>query len=221
MIPSCFKLYYNFYFEVIRKFDWYNTVGKSMFVVSKAFSRELFVGLAAKSHFADSHVHTWRKAGLRLSPTMRANCSFASQVATVHARKASNREGIARCILPAEERGEAKMHSLSPRRQTASARTSSTWRWRGASAEEEHRREASTVEERQREVSAAEERTLSRQPPAPSSPSLRAAGDPLCRTAMASAPPEVGPGDRRAIRFLGSVPVRACSLSCTSTSLST
>jgi hypothetical protein len=64
MIPSCFKLYYNFYFEVIRKFDWYNTVGKSKFVVSKAFCRELFVGLAAKSHFADSHVHTWRKSGL-------------------------------------------------------------------------------------------------------------------------------------------------------------
>jgi hypothetical protein len=126
---------------------------------------------------------------------MRGNCSFASQVATVHARKASNTEGIARCILPAEERGEAKMHSLSPRRQTASARTSSAWRWRGASVEEEHRREASTVEERQREASAAEERTLSRQPPAPSSPSLRAAGDPLCRTAMASAPPEVGPGE--------------------------
>jgi hypothetical protein len=41
-----------------------NTVGKSKFVVSKAFCRELFVGLTAKSHFADSHVHTWRIAGL-------------------------------------------------------------------------------------------------------------------------------------------------------------
>jgi hypothetical protein len=53
---------------------------------------------------------------LRLSPTTQGICSFAFRTTLCMLGKSSSREGKAGGKLPMEERGEAKLHLLSPRR---------------------------------------------------------------------------------------------------------
>jgi hypothetical protein len=53
---------------------------------------------------------------IRLSPIAGGKCNFASRWLLCVIQNASNGRGIRRGILPSEERGDAKLHRLSPRR---------------------------------------------------------------------------------------------------------
>ena len=64
-------------------------------------------------------MHEGTEMQLRLSPTARGKHNFASRSPLCLLRPSSNRPCIVQCIFPLEERGDAKIHPLSPRMHPA------------------------------------------------------------------------------------------------------